>query len=75
MWVIANGVLNLRRRKINFQNVALFCAPQNVVQLTTLHQRITTTSPQKTTQEITHFAKTPSKNAPSPRTNFFLQLT
>jgi hypothetical protein len=73
-WAIPNGVPKLRR-KINLQKVAFFCAPQNVVQLTSFRQRITTTSPQKTTQKITHFAKTPSKNAPPPRTIFFLQLT
>src|ERR1700733_2027501 len=50
----------------NFQKAAFFSAPQNVVQLTTAHQQITTTSPQKTTQELTHFTKTPCKNALPP---------
>jgi hypothetical protein len=52
----------------NFQKVAFFSAPQNVVQLTTFHQQITTTSPQNTTQKITHFAKPPVKTLLPPPT-------
>jgi hypothetical protein len=51
----------------NFQKVAFFRVQKNVVQLTTFHQQITTTSPQNATQKITHFAETPCKTLLPPR--------
>src|SRR6266852_1890768 len=48
--------------KINLEKVACFSSPKNDRQLTSLHQRSTTTSPAKNHVLYTLFAKTPSKN-------------
>jgi hypothetical protein len=53
--------------KIYFKKVENFQTRKSVRQHTTIHQQLTTTSPQKHHVKNTHFRKTPCKNAPPPR--------